>query len=128
MTEDQKRQAHQYAISLILIGVALSRTGDSKRVTHGLLPELLEGYGPELALKAIQNKDAAELKRFLATIGVQMLEGELAVDALIREHLTDAKQKLTERLSKVQESWKAEEERAVARVTAQKGNQQGDTN
>lgn len=126
MTEDEQRErANQYAIALILIGVALSRNGDSKRVAWGLLPELLEGHANSAAMRAIQDKDAAALKRFLASIGVQMLDGELAVDALMREQLAYAKQKLTDRLSKVHESWKAEEERAVARVAAKREKQDG---
>ena len=42
------------------------------------------------------------------------------MDALIREQLAYAKEKLTDRLEQVQESWKAEEERAVARLEAKK--------
>ena len=99
-----------YAVSLILIGIALaSKEGDSKRVTDQLLPDLLEGYGPSKMLSSIQSKDKDGVVEFLASLGVQLMDGERAVDAILRTHLGDARIELERKLAVVKRAWDAEE-------------------
>jgi hypothetical protein len=111
---DRKTQAQGYAVSLILIGIALaSKEGDSQRVTDQLLPDLLEGFGPSRMLAAIQSKDKDGVIEFLASLGVQLLDGERAVDAILRTHLGDARIELERKLSVVKRAWDAEEKLAT---------------
>jgi hypothetical protein len=107
--------AKSYAVSLLLVGVALSQDGDRKRVVEQLVPSLLEGNIPPVALDAIQRKDKDGVVRFLAMLGVQLQDGELAVDAIIRTHLSDVRSRLQKQLASVDKAWKAEEDRAIAR-------------
>jgi hypothetical protein len=102
-----------YAVSLILIGIALaSREGDSRRVTEQLVPELLEGYGPARMLKSIQEKNKEGVVDFLGSLGVNLLENERAVDAILRTHLGDARIELERKLAVVKRAWDAEEKLA----------------
>jgi hypothetical protein len=102
-----------YAVSLILIGIALaSREGDSRRVTEQLVPELLEGYGPARMLKSIQEKNKDGVVDFLGSLGVNLLENERAVDAILRTHLGDARIELERKLAAVKRAWDAEEKLA----------------
>ena len=111
---DRKTQAQGYAVSLILIGIALaSKEGDSQRVTDQLLPDLLEGFGPSRMLAAIQSKDKDGVIEFLASLGVQLLDGERAVDAIMRTHLGDARIELERKLAVVKRAWDAEEKLAT---------------
>jgi hypothetical protein len=111
---DRKTQAQGYAVSLILIGIALaSKEGDSQRVTDQLLPDLLEGFGPSRMLAAIQSKDKDGVIEFLASLGVQLLDGERAVDAILRTHLGDARIELERKLAVVKRAWDAEEKLAT---------------
>ena len=102
-----------YAVSLILIGIALaSREGDSRRVTEQIVPELLEGYGPARMLRSIQEKNKDGVMEFLASVGVQLMDGERAVDAIMRTHLGDARIELERKLAAVKRAWDAEEKLA----------------
>lgn len=104
-----------YAVSLILIGIALSRNGDRQRVVEQLVPELLEGNGPMMALRAIQERDGETLAKFLAQMGVHMQDGELAVDALMRSHLNEARERVAAQYERINKACKAEEQRFVER-------------
>lgn len=104
-----------YAISLMLIGVALAADGDRKRVIEQLVPELLEGYGPERALRAVQNRDRESLEIFLAQIGVHMIGSEKAVDAIIRAHLEHARTRAKQQYDEIERAVKNEEALAMAR-------------
>lgn len=100
-----------FAVGMMLIGVAISRNGDGSRVRQTLAPELLEGYLPQTGMKALVESDSAAMKKFLARCGVQLMEGERVVDALMREHLSDARQRLSDRLERVTKAEQMETER-----------------
>lgn len=100
-----------FTVGMLLLGVALSRNGDGSRVRQVLEPELLEGYLPQTGMKALQDGDSAKMKTFLARCGVQMMDGERVVDALLREHLSDARKRLSDRLERVNKAEKMETER-----------------
>lgn len=106
-------KVNQYATALLLLGIAISRNGDDKRVIDFLVPELLEGMTPSKFLRAVKDKDRDGVVRCLATFGVLMQENETAVDAILRTHLMDAKAKASQQIKDLEIAWKHEEELAL---------------
>lgn len=102
-----------YCISLLLVGMALTREGDGDRVREALQPELLDGVGPKKALDAIQGEDRDGVKKFLASIGIPMVDDERAVDAILRTFLMDAKSDLERQLAEVNRAMQSEDERVT---------------
>ena len=113
---EKHKQASEYATALLLIGIALSRDGDDKRVVNYLVPELLEGLLPCQFLRAIKDKDRIGVVRSLASLGIQMLENETAVDAILRTHIADARLRAKKQVDEIEKAWKNEETIALSKV------------
>lgn len=115
--DDQTHRAHQYGLGLVLIGIALAtRAGDAERVTSQLAPDCMEGMLVSDTMRALQERDRAKVKRFLASMGVQMQSGERAVDAILRTHLQDALRRSEANQARLKAAWEAEEKLALERT------------
>lgn len=112
------QRASEYATSLLLIGIALSRDGDDKRVVNYLVPELLEGLMPSQLLRAIKEKDRVGVVKSLASIGILMQENETAVDAILRTHIQDAMGRAKKQVDEIEKAWKNEDRLALSKVSA----------
>ena len=96
MSEEMRGRAAQYAMELVLAGVLLSRTGDSKRLLGLLVPGLLSGSSTSDLLGAIKRRERAGVEKFMRTVGVGMLTNENAVDALVRSFITSRRRHLAD--------------------------------
>lgn len=114
--DTERKLSESFAISLLLAGVALSRQGDSQRVINALVPAFFDGLGAARILDAAQKKDRAGIQSALAILGVHVLEGELAVDAVLRTHLEIARGRAKEQMTRLDRAWESEEKRALERV------------
>ena len=82
MTDEMKG----FMRELVLLGVALSREGDSKRVLKSLDESQFESGIGRKTFAAIGSKDVEMVTRFLDMMGVARISSEeTAVTAIIRE-------------------------------------------
>ncbi len=77
-------ESMEFALSLVMMGIAIARNGDSKRVTDHVLPEMLMGKLARKGLQSVGCRDREGLQEFLSSIGVTMIDGEMATDAILR--------------------------------------------
>lgn len=113
---ERLEEASNYATALLLIGIALSRDGDDKRVVNYLVPELLGGLLPAKFLRAIKENDRTGVEQSLAELGILMQKKETAVDAILRTHIGDAKLRAQRQLEAIEQAWKNEEALALSKV------------
>ena len=80
-------EMQEYAMNLVLLGIAIARDGDGDFVREFLRPELMMGTLQKKALTSIQNRDRVQMRMFLDDIGVTMLDGETAAGSIFRTHV-----------------------------------------
>ena len=107
----------------MLAGIMLSRNGDGDRVRDLLRPEMMISDVVSKCVTAVRDKDRGGVAEYLAKRGVQFIDDESAVDAILRtflfarkrevEKLLKEKSALERRLREINEGIKKEVERDV---------------
>jgi TctA family transporter len=78
------KESEEFAMSLIILGIAISRDGDSKRITDWVEPEMFSTALAQQGMRALMGRSRHGVAAFLRAAGVEMAPGEMAVDAIIR--------------------------------------------
>ena len=78
------KESEEFAMSLIVLGIAISRDGDSKRITEWVEPEMFSTGLAQQGMRALMGRNRHGVAAFLRAAGVEMVDGEYAVDAIIR--------------------------------------------
>lgn len=108
---EERSYLRRICLEYVLVGILLSRDGDSKRLRDILIPELLMSEKTRRCLAAIQGLDRNGVDDFLKDVGVVMGTDELATDAIIRTFIGDRKAEV-ERIAKaIDDAIKSESKR-----------------
>jgi hypothetical protein len=76
------REMRRYQLSLILIGIAIARTGDRKRLFSRLSIESIKSDRAKRCLQAVVDGDVDEVRGFLLGLGVES-NGNPALDSIV---------------------------------------------
>ena len=87
MTDEER--AKSYCTELILLGVMLAKDGDPERARNAANHQLFQGPNTKRCALAIQEKEGPTVWDCLAFYGVQRVNNESAVDAILRLFLQE---------------------------------------
>lgn len=79
------KESEEFAIGLIIFGIAIARDGDAKRVTDWIEPSMFTEPIVNQGMKSLLGRSRIGVSRFLQlAAGIEIVPGELAVDAVLR--------------------------------------------
>lgn len=113
---NSRQLGENYAQEFMLLGAVLTQDGDWDRIRKLIDPKLLDLHGPRVCLKAIADNDRQKIRDFLASVGVQQLDNERAIDAILRTFLLNRKAELEAVLLNVNDSITQENLRAEEKL------------
>ena len=102
------KESEELAMSLIILGIVISRDGDSKRITDHVEPEMFANTIARRGIRSLMTRDRGGVNAFLRVAGVEMVPGEFAVDAIVRTFI-DIVETRADQHKAVSSKWRAKE-------------------
>lgn len=78
------KESEEFAMSLIILGVVIAKDGDAKRILDWVEPDMFANDIARRGIKSLMGRDRGGVAAFLKIAGVELVPGELAVDAIVR--------------------------------------------